>query len=186
VSWHPRGRILLAGSEDFTTWMWNVDTGATMGVLAGHNGAVTCGQFTPDGELRCPCGCALPALGVHLSGSGRQRWSLQEGSRRCHNSVLECRQELDLGGHSVDSPVLSLCPGKSIVTGSADGSLRVWVPRSGECGAAFQGHPFHAEGLTSLHVSADSALAISGSTDKTARLVHLHNKKVGPSRKSGN
>lgn len=68
--------------------------------------------------------------------------------------------------------------GKSIVTGSADGSLRVWSPKTGECVATFQGHPFHEEGLTSVHVSADSALAISGSTDKTARLVHLQNGKV--------
>ena len=30
LSWHPRGKVLLAGSEDFTSWMWNAQTGACM------------------------------------------------------------------------------------------------------------------------------------------------------------
>ena len=50
VAWHPRGHVLLAGSDDFCAWMWNADTGATMGVLAGHAGAVRCGAWTADGK----------------------------------------------------------------------------------------------------------------------------------------
>ena len=30
LAWHPRGHIILAGSEDFTSWMWNADSGAFM------------------------------------------------------------------------------------------------------------------------------------------------------------
>lgn len=30
ISWHPKGDVILAGSEDFTTWMWNAQTGAMM------------------------------------------------------------------------------------------------------------------------------------------------------------
>lgn len=51
VKWHPRGHVLLAGSEDVTAWLWNADTAACMAVLSGHSGAVTCGDFTPDGKL---------------------------------------------------------------------------------------------------------------------------------------
>ena len=32
LSWHPRGDILVAGSEDFTAWMWNASSGAVMQV----------------------------------------------------------------------------------------------------------------------------------------------------------
>ena len=42
--------MVLAGSEDFTSWMWNADTGC-LSVFAGHNGSVTCGGFTPDGTF---------------------------------------------------------------------------------------------------------------------------------------
>ncbi len=45
---------MLAGSEDFTAWLWNAETGACMTVLSGHGGSVTCGDFTPDGTLFFP------------------------------------------------------------------------------------------------------------------------------------
>ena len=32
LDWHPRGDLILAGSEDFTTWLWNAQTGACMAV----------------------------------------------------------------------------------------------------------------------------------------------------------
>ena len=50
VRWHPRGRLILAGSEDSTVWMWNADRGVYLNMFAGHNSTVTCGDFTPDGN----------------------------------------------------------------------------------------------------------------------------------------
>lgn len=32
VDWHPKGNIVLAGSADFTSWMWNAQTGVCMQV----------------------------------------------------------------------------------------------------------------------------------------------------------
>ena len=32
VAWHPRGDVILAGSEDFTAWMWNAQSGEMMQV----------------------------------------------------------------------------------------------------------------------------------------------------------
>lgn len=49
VSWHPRGHIVLAGSEDSTVWMWNADRAAYLNMFSGHGSSVTCGDFTPDG-----------------------------------------------------------------------------------------------------------------------------------------
>lgn len=37
LSWHPRGHVLLAGSADYTCWMWNADTGAFMQLFSGHS-----------------------------------------------------------------------------------------------------------------------------------------------------
>ena len=50
LTWHSKGNVLLAGSSDGTVWMWLAATGACMQVFAGHEGAVTCGVFTPDGK----------------------------------------------------------------------------------------------------------------------------------------
>jgi len=30
LDWHPKGTVLLAGSQDFTVWMWNATSGACM------------------------------------------------------------------------------------------------------------------------------------------------------------
>ncbi|KAG1886974.1 ribosome biogenesis protein Sqt1 [Suillus subluteus] len=50
LRWHPRGSILLAGSNDSTVWLWQLPSGNTMQVFAGHSGPVQCGEFTPDGK----------------------------------------------------------------------------------------------------------------------------------------
>lgn len=40
--------------------------------------------------------------------------------------------------------------GKAVVTGSDDGTVRVWAPRTGECRHTFEGHGFHVAAVTCL------------------------------------
>ena len=62
LRWHPRGHLLLAGSEDSTVWMWNADRGAFLSTFAGHGGSVTCGDFTPDGSNYLHLDAHFPSL----------------------------------------------------------------------------------------------------------------------------
>ncbi|CAN0896871.1 Angio-associated migratory cell protein [Linum grandiflorum] len=116
VRWHPRGHIVLAGSNDCSAWMWNADRGAVLSVFYGHGGPVTCGDFTPDGKTVC--------------------------------------------------------------TGSADMTLRIWNPRTGESIHAVRGHPYHTAGLTCLAITSDSTLALTGAMDGSVKIVNIVTGKV--------
>lgn len=50
LTWHPRGPILLAGSDDHVAYMWNAPKAKFLMAFAGHEGPVTCGDFTADGK----------------------------------------------------------------------------------------------------------------------------------------
>jgi ribosome assembly protein SQT1 len=41
VCWHPKGPVVLAGSEDYSAWMWNAKTGACMQVSTKKNSTST-------------------------------------------------------------------------------------------------------------------------------------------------
>jgi len=50
VEWHPKGNAVLCGGSDFTIYVLNGMTGAFLACLSGHEGAINCAQFTPDGK----------------------------------------------------------------------------------------------------------------------------------------
>ncbi|CED84046.1 Angio-associated migratory cell protein (contains WD40 repeats) [Phaffia rhodozyma] len=50
LTWHPKGPVLAVGSNDTTVWMWQLPSGNTMQVFAGHTDAITAISFTPDGK----------------------------------------------------------------------------------------------------------------------------------------
>lgn len=52
VDLHPDPSIdvIAAGCADATIWLWNLVTGQCITVLAGHDDAVLCGRFTPNGK----------------------------------------------------------------------------------------------------------------------------------------
>jgi WD40 repeat protein len=57
--------------------------------------------------------------------------------------------------------------GRFALSGSADGTLKLWSVASGSCLDTLQGH---AEWVTSVSLSADGRFALSGSADRTLRL----------------
>jgi WD40 repeat protein len=57
--------------------------------------------------------------------------------------------------------------GRTALSGSADGTLKLWSVSSGRCLRTFEGHDGW---VTSVSLSADGRLALSGSADRTLRL----------------
>ena len=82
-------------------------------------------------------------------------------------------------GHSGSVTCGAFTPdGKSVCTGSADSTLRLWNPRSGECTHTVQGFGYHTAALTCMDMAQNEALVVTGSEDGSSRLVSTATGKV--------
>jgi WD40 repeat protein/serine/threonine protein kinase len=90
----------------------------------------------------------------------------RDGTQQCLTDA--CRRIRCFTGHN--GWVSSVCTGRKgrfALSGSADGTLKLWSTANGLCLRTFGGH---AEWVTSVGLSADGRLALSGSADRTLRL----------------
>nr|GAT60741.1 ribosome biogenesis protein Sqt1 [Mycena chlorophos] len=125
LRWHPKGSVLLAGSNDATLWLWQLPSGSTMQVFAGHSGPVQCGEFTPDGK-RIVSACADGTLIF---------WDPRSPNPIFKLTAQDGRFDLD----GITS--LSINPSSSLaVVGGAAGGVRVVSLNKGEVVATLGGH----------------------------------------------
>lgn len=81
--------------------------------------------------------------------------------------------------------------GRTVITGGAEGAVRLWAPKKGTCKHVFSGYEFHQGAVTCLAAhplwestnpdgtaSAEKHLVMSGSEDGTAKLIHVGTKRV--------
>jgi len=90
----------------------------------------------------------------------------REAARACLSDSGRLTRRFD-GHNGWVSSVHASGNGRSALSGSADGTVKLWSVSSGRCLRTFSGH---AEWVTSVSLSADGRLALSGSADRTLRL----------------
>ncbi|KIK63078.1 hypothetical protein GYMLUDRAFT_163831 [Collybiopsis luxurians FD-317 M1] len=125
LKWHPKGNVLLAGSNDSTLWLWQLPSGNTMQVFAGHTGPVQCGTFTPDGKrIVSACGDGTLIL-----------WDPRSPTPVFKLTPEDARFNLD----GITS--LGVNPASTLaVVGGAAGGVRVVSLTKGEIVGALGGH----------------------------------------------
>ncbi|KAJ1664113.1 60S ribosomal subunit assembly or modification protein [Coemansia sp. RSA 1813] len=191
--------IAVSGGEDEKAYVWRTDNGELVAELDKHQDSVSAVQFSKDGSLVAAAGmdgkinvykttdfskCATlegpdevqwvewhPKGNVLLAGGSGDgsmwMWSLPNGD---FMNVFN--------GHSV--PVTCgrfTNNGRNIVSGAEDGSLIIWDPKTASVVRRFSpdDERFHQDGITTLALSKDDQVVLTGSMDGTARLVHFNN-----------
>ncbi|CCM01402.1 uncharacterized protein FIBRA_03453 [Fibroporia radiculosa] len=125
LRWHPRGNVLLAGSNDSMVWLWQLPSGNTMQVFAGHTAPVQCGEFTPDGKRIV----TADAEGTLIF------WDPRDPNPIFKLTATNAR--FDMGGITS----LAVNPASTLaVVGGLTGSVRVVSLSKGEVVGALGGH----------------------------------------------
>jgi WD40 repeat protein len=207
VEWHPRGPVLVAGSDDGCTYLWEIShgfspaggqtyEGTCLHVFAGHAEAVTCGGFAAGGRLVVTATCA-GILRVYSPKTGSLLFCIEDhtnfhagaittlachpvdavvvsgdqGGRVCVVQVQTGKCKLTLPAHpatghtaSVESIAISRQLRGMVLTGSLDGTARVWDLSSGaeRCRSALSLTPGAAEGITKVLWAAHMPMFVAG------------------------
>jgi periodic tryptophan protein 2 len=115
----PSGEILCAGTlDDFTVYCFNVQTGALLEVLSGHEAPVSRVLFSPTEPVLASCGWDGTVRLHYLYGRGRgggSRELLRHGETGRDVTCAAFRQD-----------------GLEMVVGLLDGSLHFWDPKEVE------------------------------------------------------
>jgi WD40 repeat protein/mono/diheme cytochrome c family protein len=197
VAVSPDGKQILSGGKDGTVRLWDAETGREMLRLDGHADLVTAVAFRPDGRRAVSAGfdgevilwdldSGKPIESFAFRGVARsvQRLAYKRGGGYVFVAADRLVYLLNaengkllrtFEGHT--GPVVALdgsADDTRLLTGSDDGTLRLWEVRSGRELAVFKGHE---RGVNAVAFTADGKRVLSGGADATVRLWQIEGEK---------
>jgi angio-associated migratory cell protein len=172
LAWHPRGPLLLAGSEDCVTYMWNAAKAKFLMAFAGHEAAVTAGGFSGDGKL-----VVTASLDMSL-----RVWNPTTGETL--KRVLNGLPGIGAVFHTADLMCLSIGPadtaaGKLVATGCGMGDVFVTQMETGTVVTRLQNH---AGGVESVAFSSGAVRPVLLATGGGDGVVHVWDSESGVER----
>ncbi len=159
------GLKMLSGSTDKIMRLWDISkTDQPVATFEGHTQAITAVAFSSDGKR---------ALSGSADGTIRY-WNLTLNDKPGTPQDERLISTFSEGG--VISSVSFSSDRKYMLVGTGNGRLHLWdinrkSPNYGKVIRVFSGH---SGSVNSAILSASGDLALSGSTDKTVRLWHVH------------
>ncbi|KAF1919500.1 WD40-repeat-containing domain protein [Ampelomyces quisqualis] len=159
VKLDPPSRTLFSASDDMTVKLWDLDTHQCLRTYEGHVGQVQQvlplpHEFEIDEDDFVANANNDMSDTASLASDCANRLLLKR-------SISACSQDTSFFSEDSNRP----SPPSYMLTGSLDGTIRLWHVPSGRCVHRFFGH---VEGIWSL--AADSLRLVSGAEDKTIKI----------------
>lgn len=194
AAFSPDGSHIVTASWDGTAKIWNAETGDKIRTLAGHTGAVSSAIYSPDGARIATASLDRSTkIWNALAGVAAQTFTVSsEGATWSYGAYFTTRGKARIFTASDDreilfwdlesiTPILTLAglhlgelqsigfsPDETlIVTGSADGTAKIWNAETGETIRTLAGH---AGAVSSTAFSPDGGRIVTASSDGTAKL----------------
>lgn len=190
VAFSPDGTRLLSGGKDGSVRLWDVETARELRRLDGHTDLVASVAFAPDGHRALSVGLDRQVLLWEMDkGEVVSSFSYDSASKvpnvvafapdakRCLVGAGRVTHLVDaatgkplqtLTGHGDWVTAAAFAPdGGRVLTGSDDGTLRLWDAATGKEIKVFKGHE---GGVKAVAWEADGRRALSGGADATLRL----------------
>ncbi|OAD67317.1 hypothetical protein PHYBLDRAFT_178344 [Phycomyces blakesleeanus NRRL 1555(-)] len=142
ISVAPNDKVFATGSQDKTAKIWNVDTGALVGVCKGHKRGVWCTKFSPVDQV----------LATSSSDKTVKIWSLKD---------FTCLKTFEGHTNSV-LRVDFLTAGLQLVSAGSDGLVKLWTIKTNECVGTLDNHT---EKVWALAIRKDEKFIASGGAD---------------------
>jgi WD40 repeat protein len=156
----PEHAVLASGAKDGRVLLWNPDTGASLGELPRHAGAVTAVAFARHRF-------GLLAVGT-WDEKGAGEIKLWELVREDKASTLKSKEVRTLKDHSSGITCLAFGPrGPRLASGSADKTAIIWDPETGKIVHKLEGHQGEVRCLTWIP---DGSLLVTAGADKMLRV----------------
>ena len=144
------GDTLVTGSYDHTVRVWRISTGECRRCLKGHTNRVYSVVYDAERD-RCISGSQDGCVKI---------WDLTKGTNLFTlEGILPCTRKL-IRGHTDLVGLVDLSHGY-VVSASADSTLRIWDPDTGECRHTLDGH---ADCITSFQHNGNMVLSGSKRT----------------------
>ncbi|KAI9010951.1 WD40-repeat-containing domain protein [Phycomyces nitens] len=142
ISVAPNDKVFATGSQDKTAKIWNVDSGALVGVCKGHKRGVWCTKFSPVDQV----------LATSSSDKTIKIWSLKD---------FTCLKTFEGHTNSV-LRVDFLTAGLQLVSAGSDGLVKLWTIKTNECVGTLDNHT---EKVWALAIRKDEKFIASGGAD---------------------